>query len=429
MSSRRFAQEVRETDDVTARVPRLIRVSAALSWRLLLILAGLAVLWQVGTYLAVVVIPVAIAMLLTALMAPAVAMLTRHKVPSGLATALVIIGGLAVVGGVLAFVITEFSNGLPELSTKVSQSVTQISNWLENGPLHLSQAQLKDFLSQVVKAIGADQSGLTSGVFNTAATVTEVLTGILLALFTLIFFLHDGATIWRFVLRILPLDVRDRVNVAGRRGFASLVSYVRATVSVAFVDAIGIGVGIAIVRVPLAVPLAALVFLGAFIPIVGAVVAGTVAVLVALVANGFVPALIVLAIVIAVMQLESHILQPFLMGRAVRLHPLAVVLAIATGVVVGGIAGGLLAVPLMAVFNSGIRSLLHDAPIDPDTVDPLRPHSAHPTITPDGEITHTDQTEPYEVNPLAEPATPPDADTEPAANDSTVDRARVDGRE
>ena len=126
--------------------------------------------------------------------------------------------------------------------------------------------------------------------------------------------------------------MRDRVDVAGRRGFASLVSYVRATAAVAVVDAVGIGIGLAIVRVPLAVPLAALVFLGAFIPIIGAVIAGTVAVLVALVANGFVPALIVLGIVIAVMQLESHILQPLLLGRAVRLHPLAVVLSIATGV-------------------------------------------------------------------------------------------------
>jgi predicted PurR-regulated permease PerM len=176
--------------------------------------------------------------------------------------------------------------------------------------------------------------------------------------------------------------VRDRVDVAGRRGFASLVSYVRATAAVAVVDAVGIGVGIAIVRVPLAVPLAALVFLAAFIPIIGAVVAGTVAVLVALVANGFVPALIVLGIVIGVMQLESHVLQPLLLGRAVRLHPLAVVLSIAIGVVVGGIAGGLLAVPLLAVLNSGIRSLLHDPPIVPTEVDALVRRSARPADPP-----------------------------------------------
>jgi predicted PurR-regulated permease PerM len=205
-----------------------------------------------------------------------------------------------------------------------------------------------------------------------------MLTATLLTLFLLIFFLHDGNKIWTFVIRAVPTDVRDRVDVAGRRGFASLVSYVRATAAVAVVDAVGIGIGLAVVQVPLAAPLAALVFLAAFIPIVGAVVAGTVAVLVALVANGFVPALIVLGIVIAVMQLESHVLQPLLLGRAVRLHPIAVVLSIATGVIVGGIAGGLLAVPLLAVLNSGIRSLLHDPTIEPETVDALVRSEAQP---------------------------------------------------
>jgi len=326
--------------------------------------------------LQIVVIPVAIAMLLAALLAPAVARLVAWHVPRALAVILVIIGGLAVVGGVLAFVITEFSNGLPSLSTKVSAGVSQIANWLENGPLHLTQQQLHSFLNKLTSAIGTDQIGITSSALSTAATVFEVLAGVLLALFTLIFFLYDGAGVWRFVLRIMPSDVRDRVDVAGRRGFASLVSYVRATAAVAVVDAVGIGVGIAIVRVPLAAPLGALVFLSAFVPIVGAVVAGTVAVLVALVANGPVPALIVLAIVIAVMQLESHVLQPLLLGRAVRLHPLAVVLAIAAGVQISGIVGGLLAVPLLAVLNAGIRSLLHDPKLDPDSVHPLRPMDA-----------------------------------------------------
>ncbi|HEX4721292.1 MAG TPA: AI-2E family transporter [Pseudonocardiaceae bacterium] len=374
MSTARFT----EGTDATNRVPRVLRVGAALSWRLLVVLAAIAAIAYVFSYLAIVVIPVAIALLLSALLAPAVAHLVKWHVPRGLATAAVLIGGLAVVGGVLTFVITEFSNGVPALATKVSQSISQISNWLETGPLHLSQQQLRDFLNKLVKSLGADQTAITSGALTTAVTVGETLTAILLTLFTLIFFLHGGNKIWSFVIGIVPADVRDRVDVAGRRGFASLVSYVRATAAVAVVDAVGIGVGIAIVRVPLAVPLAALVFLAAFIPIVGAVVAGSVAVLVALVANGFVPALIVLGIVIAVMQLESHILQPLLLGRAVRLHPLAVVLSIATGVIVGGIAGGLLAVPLLAVLNSGIRSLLHDPPLVPTDVDALLRSEARP---------------------------------------------------
>jgi predicted PurR-regulated permease PerM len=360
-----------ESDDINSRVPRVLRVGAALAWRLIVVLAAIAAIAWITGYLAIVVIPVAIALLLSALLAPAVAHLVKWKVPRGLATALVLIGGLVVVGGVLTFVITEFSNGVPALATQVSQSIQQISHWLETGPLHLTQQQLRDFVNKLVKSLGADQTAITTGALTTAVTVGEMLTAALLTLFTLIFFLHDGNKIWTFVIRVVPTDVRDRVDVAGRRGFASLVSYVRATAAVAVVDAVGIGVGLAIVRVPLAAPLAALVFLAAFIPIVGAVVAGSVAVLVALVANGFVPALIVLGIVIAVMQLESHVLQPLLLGRAVRLHPLAVVLSIATGVIVGGIAGGLLAVPILAVLNSGIRSLLHDPPIPPTTVDAL----------------------------------------------------------
>jgi predicted PurR-regulated permease PerM len=360
-----------ETAGVTGRVPRLLRVGAALGWRFLVVIAAIGVLGYLLGYLYVVVIPVAIALLISALLAPVVAQLVRWHVPRGLATALALIGGFAVVGGVLTFVITEVTNGLPQLQTKVGQSINQISGWLENGPMHLSQAQLKDFLNNLVRSIGGNTSSLTSGALTTAATVSELLAALLLTIFTLIFFLHDGAAIWSFLLRAVPADIRDRVNVAGRRGFASLVGYVRATAEVAVVDAVGIGVGLAVVGVPLAAPLAALVFLAAFVPIVGAVVAGTVAVLVALVANGFVPALIVLAVVIAVMQLESHVLQPWLLGRAVRLHPLAVVLSIATGLVVGGIAGALLAVPLLAVLNSGVRSMLHDPELDPDSVHAL----------------------------------------------------------
>lgn len=190
-------------------------------------------------------------------------------------------------------------------------------------------------------------------------------------MFILIFFLYDGPGIWRFVTRGVPARVRDRVDVAGRRGYAALVSYVRATAAVALVDAVGIGIGLAIIGVPLVIPLSALVFLTAFVPIIGAVLAGVVAVLVAMVAKGFVAALFVLAVVIGVNQLESHVLQPFLLGRAVRLHPLAVVFAIAAGLITAGIAGALLAVPLLAVLNASIRSLLHEEHVEAEHIDVL----------------------------------------------------------
>ena len=203
---------------------------------------------------------------------------------------------------------------------------------------------------------------MTSGALSTATTVTEIVTGALLVLFTLIFFLHGGRNIWQFVTKIFPETVQERVRDAGRAGFQSLIGYVRATFLVALVDAVGIGTGLAIMGVPLALPLASVVFLGAFIPLVGAVIAGFLAVVVALLAKGFVYALFTLALVIAVQQLEGHVLQPLVMGRAVSIHPLAVVLAIAAGGVLAGIVGALLAVPIVAFLNSAVRVLAASEP-------------------------------------------------------------------
>jgi predicted PurR-regulated permease PerM len=367
-------------EDPRRLVPWTLQVSAALSWRLLVVVAALYVIGTVVGYLAAVVVPVAIALLLAALLAPAVNHLVRRKVPRGLATVLVLIGGLVVLGGVLTFVIITFINGLPALLVQLSASVDTIGTWLTTGPLHLSDIQLRGVLDRLVATLNANQAGITSGALTTAATVGETLTQMLLVLFTLIFLLHDGAGIWQFLIQAAPSRVRSRVDVAGRRSLAALVSYVRATAAVAVVDAVGIGIGLAILGVPLAVPLAALVFISAFIPVIGAVLAGVVAVLIAMVAKGLVSALILLGIVIAVMQLESHVLQPLLLGRAVKLHPLAVVLAIATGLLTAGIAGALLAVPLLAVLNSGIRSLLSDADehVRPTDLDASQPEESGP---------------------------------------------------
>jgi predicted PurR-regulated permease PerM len=357
--------------DVTELVPKGLRVSAALSWRFLIVIAGLyVVIWLAG-YFSKIVIPLAIALLLSALMAPAVDRLVRWNVPRSAAVVLILIGGLAAVGGLLTFVILQFIDGLPQLTNQVSDSLEQIKDWLIRGPLHIRNEQITTFVNNTINSIKENQSAITSGAITTATTIGEVLTAMLLTLFILIFFLYDGAGIWHFLVRGVPQRVRARVDLAGRRGFAALVSFVRATVAVALFDAVGIGIGLWILGVPLVVPLAALVFLGAFIPIVGAVIAGTVAVLIALVAKSFVTALIVLAIIVAIMQIEGHVLQPFLLGRAVKLHPLAVVLAIAAGLTAAGIAGGLLAVPLLAVVNAGVRSLLHDEVAEPAEINPV----------------------------------------------------------
>jgi predicted PurR-regulated permease PerM len=264
---------------------------------------------------------------------------------------------------------------------------------LTDGPLQLSPLQLSAVRDQLLAALSANQAGITAGALTTAATVGQTTAETLLVLFTLIFFLHGGAGIWQFLLRAAPAAVRSRVDVAGRRSLIALVAYVRATAAVAVVDAVGIGIGLVVLGVPLAVPLAALVFLSAFVPIIGSVLAGGVAVLIALVAQGWVSALILLGIVIAVMQLESHILQPLLLGRAVHLHPLAVVLAIAAGLLIGGIAGALLAVPLLATLNSAIRSLLSDTDphADPVGIDVAEPKASEPDpAEPDRADPHTE---------------------------------------
>ncbi len=345
-------------------VSPLVRKAAAWAWRLLVLLvAACAVLWILAK-LELIVVPVALATMLAALLLPAVDWLDRRGAPRGGAVALTLLSSIAVLGGILTFVVSQFIAGLPGLTDQVTHSVDSLRNWLIDGPPHLSKEQIDHAGDAMIDAIRNNQTKLTSGALSTAATVTEIVTGALLVLFTLIFLLHGGRNIWGFLTRIFPLSVRDRVHEAGAAGFHSLIGYIRATFVVALVDAIGIGTGLAIMGVPLALPLASLVFLGAFVPLVGAVVSGFLAVIVALLAKGFIYAMITLGLIIAVQQLEAHVLQPLVMGRAVSIHPLAVVLGITAGGVLAGIAGALLAVPTIAFLNSAVRVLAADKPVE-----------------------------------------------------------------
>ncbi len=338
-------------------VPRGLRVAAAWAWRIIvLVIVGIGVLYVAGQ-LQVVVVPILIATLLSALLSPVVGWLRSHRVPRSLASTLVLIGGIAAVGGTLYLVITQFISGAPELSRNAAGGISTIQTWLRNGPLHMSDDQLQSLGKEATDWFTNNQDTLTTGALSTATTLGHVLTGVFLALFTTFFFLRDGRRISRFMIGLLPEAARERMISAADSSWSTLVSYVRATVLVAFIDALGIGLALLILDVSFPFPLAALVFIGAFIPIVGATVSGAVAVLVALVDRGPVVALILLAAVIAVQQLEGHVLQPLIMGRAVAIHPLAVILAIAAGVVLAGIVGALIAVPIVAVLNTGIRHL------------------------------------------------------------------------
>ncbi|MBG0560822.1 AI-2E family transporter [Actinoplanes aureus] len=347
------------TPSVDDGLPRGVRLAGAWAWRIILFIAAAYLLIRVISMLRIVVIPIAIALLLAALFEPLAAALRRRHMNRSLAAGLVLVSGLIVVFGGLTLIVQTFISQLDDLSTQVGEGIAEVQGWLAQGPLHLSQSQLSDGLVRLQNAITENQGALTSGALSTATTLGEVVAGFFLVLFTLFFYLRDGGQIWTFVCRMLPRTARIPAARAGHYSWHTLVSYVRATVLVAFVDAAGIGIGLAILRVPLALPLAALVFLSAFIPVIGATLSGAVAVLVALVTVGPIKALIVLAVVIAVQQLEGHVLQPLIMGRAVALHPLAVILAIAIGVVVAGIIGGLVAVPVLAVLNTAIRYLFH----------------------------------------------------------------------
>jgi putative heme transporter len=343
-------------------VSPLVRAAAAWSWRLIVIAAAAYILLRICERLGVVVVPIAIALVFTALLLPAVDFLDRYGAVRGGAVAFVIILGLAVLVAVLTFVVNQFIDGAPQLVDEVTRSIESTRDWLINGPADLSGDQINQAGDTVIDALQNNQTELTTGALSTAGTIAEILTGALLCLFTVIFFLLGGRSIWEFVTRPIPRAQRSRVREAGAAGFHSLAGYARATSLVALVDAVAIGSGLAIMGIPLALPLASLIFLGAFVPVVGALVTGFLAVIVALLAKGLVYAVITLVLIVAVMQLEAHVLQPLVMGHAVSLHPLAVVIGITAGGVLYGVIGALLAVPTIAFFNSFLRVLMAEDP-------------------------------------------------------------------
>lgn len=350
-----------DSRDFATSVTPGMRIAAAWSWRFLVVVgAAAAVLYGIAA-VSEISIPIAIAVLLSSLLNPLRRWLVTKGWKPGLASTTVFLGGLLLVIALIFVVVRQFVSGAPDLAAKAGGGIDKVRDWLVNGPLKLSQDQIDSGIESIKQSVVDNKDALTSGALNTATSVGHVVTGLVLVLFTLFFFLRDGAKIWRWLLQLAPRRARARIDGAANQAWSTLGGYVRATVLVAFVDAIGIGAGMVILGVPLAIPLTALVFLASFIPIIGALLSGIVAILVALVTVGVVKALILLVVVIAVQQLEGHVLQPVLLGRAVSLHPLAVALSIAGGVVLAGIVGGLLAVPLAATLNAAVKYLAGSA--------------------------------------------------------------------
>jgi predicted PurR-regulated permease PerM len=354
-------------------------VAAGWAWRLLTVVAAAAVIVIVLQTLSMVVVPLAVAMLITALLAPFAKLLRdRLHFRNALATFVSVILFVAVFAGLLTFAGSQIASGMSGMLDQARGGLDKIVAWAHQGPLHLSDAQLQSYIDKAKAAFngGGSSSWIATGT-AWAGSAGHFLAGVLIALFATFFFLSQGKQIWVFLISLLPRAARQRTYQAGRRGWVSLTSYIRVQVLVAAIDAIGIGIGALVLRLPFVIALALLVFVTSFIPIVGAIASGAVAVLVALVTHGPVSALVMLGVVLLVQQVESHVLQPFLMGRAVSLHPLAVLLAVVIGSSLLGIVGALFAVPLLAVANSMIRHYYGNDPFPELGLDPM-PESGRP---------------------------------------------------
>jgi putative heme transporter len=352
-----YAPAVPPRPEPASVVPWGVRVAAEAGWRLLVLAGTLWVLMQVISAVQLVVLSFTVALLITALLEPTVARLRHRGVPRGLATAIAFISGFVIMGLVGWFVTWQVMQNLDTLSGKVQDGIDDLRRWLLHSPFHVTEDQINRIANSLRDAIGSNTDAITSAGIEGVTVVVEVLTGVLLAMFSTLFLLYDGPRIWSWVLKLVPAAAREGVAGAGPRAWRTLTSYVRGTVLVALIDGIFIGVGIYFLDVPMAVPLAVFVFLFSFIPLVGAVVSGALAVVVALVTQGVFTAAMVVVVVLAVQQIEGHVLQPFILGRAVRVHPLAVVLSVAAGSLVGGIGGAVVAVPLVAVGNTVVGYL------------------------------------------------------------------------
>ena len=352
-----------------ARVPYGMDLAAAWAWRFVVVCAaGAIVLYLLDLFL-VVVLPVVIALLIAALVSPVVAWLERLGLPRKLAALLIVVLGVLGIAALVTFVGNQVSSGMGDLSDQVVNGINQIRDWLRDGPLNITDSQLSNGLDQAQNKLSKMSSEAVSTATEVGTAVGHIVAGLFIVLFATYFFLADGTMIWTWIVRIFPRAARTRADSSGRVAWRSLTQFVRATVMVAGTDAIGIMIGAAILQVPFVSAIGVLVFLGAFIPLVGAFVSGTVAVLVALVAQGPVTALIMFGVVVLVQQIEAHILQPFLMGRFVSVHPLGVIIAIALGVIVAGIPGALIAVPLAASLNAVVQHLANYTEVGEDPED------------------------------------------------------------
>ncbi|MFU8840341.1 MAG: AI-2E family transporter [Nitriliruptoraceae bacterium] len=340
------------TNEAGTRVPSWLDTSVQYTWRSIVLLVGGGLLVAAMTRLYLVTLPVIIALILSTLLVPPARRLERAGWPRLAAAALVVVGGAGSFFGLLALLTPAFVRQIQELGPTVAEGFEQLLVWLEEGPIGYDRQQLDELLETAMDAVSGSAGAIASQLGSLAVAVVEGFTALALALVLLFFFVKDGEQLVNWFLRIAPAQHLDDVRAAGQRGWVALSGFVRGTSLVALIDAIGIGLGLLILDVPLVLPLAVLVFFGGFVPVIGAFVTGFLAVLVALADQGIQTALIVTAIVLAVQQVESNLLQPTIMKRAVALHPTVILGVLTAGAVLIGIVGAFLAVPVTAVLTA-----------------------------------------------------------------------------
>ena len=348
-------------------VPEGVRSASEWAWRLLVIATlGALMIYLIGVFHEIV-IALLVAILVTALLSPTIESLVRHGWPrwTGIVLGLVVVAG--VLFGLVYLVVWQVRVGLPQLQTESVTAYNQARDALRQPPWNVSDTQFAGYISSAGALIQKDSGVLIGGALRVGSTATHVLAGALITLFATIFLLIDGRGIWRWIVGIFPRTAGPGLTRAGLAGWRTLTSFVRVQLVVAAVNAVGIGLVAAFLGLPLVIPIAVIVLLASFIPVIGAIISGIIAVLIALVYAGPVQAIIMLAGVLLVHLLEAHILQPLLVGGAVKVHPLAVVLAVAAGTGIAGVPGALFAVPLIAVTNAMISAMLRRGPSEIST--------------------------------------------------------------
>jgi putative heme transporter len=343
-------------------VPPALRRLAAWSWRLLVILTAAGLLLYLLIQLKVIVVPVIVALFLATLLVPLVHWLERRgwrHLPAVLA---VFGGAVLLLVAIVAGLVPLIAGELGALRQRADEGVAEVQAFIASRPFGLTEADLNRYLDQARQRLTESSSGLTRGAVAGVTVVGELITGLILSLFLTFFFVKDSGRFTRWILDFAGRHREGHLREIGTRSATAVSGYLRGQAAVGAVDAIFIGIGLAILGVPLVVPLAFLTFVAAFLPLVGAVVAGVLAALVALVTKGVTTALIVVGITVLVQQLEGHLLAPLLLGRAVALHPVVIILALAAGAILGGIIGAFLAVPIAAVVTA-VGTYLRGEPV------------------------------------------------------------------